>query len=178
MPRSTPHTFKDYGPSDRTLDRRDHNRRADAIESIFASLPADGIVTKAGIITRKQLSPVSVVFDAKIISLVARSGHHRFDYDLVEVEILKDGTARVLDGGREVTAFNQREIKHTAANAWNVDLTLADYPTNYNPQPIGGGGTGQTLLSNDIVTVVERTDPDDGDVFYTISEFGTHDGNC
>ncbi len=56
MPRSTPQAFKHYSKADLTLDRADFNRRGDAIESLFASMPADGIVTSDGIITRKALA--------------------------------------------------------------------------------------------------------------------------
>ncbi len=47
--------LKRYGvDSKKKLDRGDHNFKTELLESLFRSMPADGMVTRDGIITRKQ----------------------------------------------------------------------------------------------------------------------------
>lgn len=114
---------------------------------------------------------------------------YRWKYAFAEVERDGNGVADVASGrtgatggsGATIYAINTREINHTGAYSWGVDITSASYPTGFRPQAIGCAGAltsgSPTHRYDDVVEITEVIDKN-GNMVRHFAAFGSHDGPC
>ena len=114
---------------------------------------------------------------------LASSGSIIYQWAYAWEEVGLDGDADFADGftrsGTTTTdyALNLIELNHDATYVWGVDVTHADYPDNFAPRAVGGGGTADTHRLDIVVEMTQRTDKN-GATKYTFSAQGSHDGAC
>ncbi len=128
-------------------------------------------------------------FFAQITGSAAISGSNSYQWAYGFKEVtwdIVDGSISFtdVDGGRtgsesnsDEYAINLRELKHpTTGIVWGVDTDHADYPTNYDARPVGGGGTGGTHQQDVIVWM--NAFQGNNRIVYWFEAMGSHDGAC
>jgi hypothetical protein len=137
-----------------------------------------------------RLVPLTVPFIAQVTGFTS-IGSNQWAYDVTEVHLAPTfgqfGVTAVAINNppspRSGTAINLAELGHSSESSivYGVDTNGVDYPPDFNPIPIGGGGTDQTFQQTQyvhIVATLRRLETGNAGIAWVFDRQGTHDGVC
>jgi hypothetical protein len=82
------------------------------------------------------------------------------------------------DGTPKPPIYNLCELNHDGPVIFGINMSLSNYPPEFRPRPVDGGGNNNDHKVNRLVEVWSMTGCDCDNSIWIMNEMSAHDGDC